>query len=274
MRLSVMKSSLKLLLFFLFTLLIGCDRSTEEVQSVSEQQDVSEAQNLTEAQETLEIQEAAAEAQTEPEPGLESEQVPKPSFALADIPVLNPLPWISDPFPESGRPELVHFATDAGDIFIAVYPDAAPNAAERFLHLVDIGYYDDTPVSRVVPGFVAQFGINWRSEYKHWRDEKFDDDPTLFAFEPGTIAFAKAGPNTNSTQVFINYTNNNRLADPQYNFAVFGQVFEGMDVVRNFVSVGDRSGGLNQTELWENGDQYMDSLPDLPNMILKASRIR
>src|SRR5690606_1402726 len=120
------------------------------------------------------------------------------------------------------RLQTVRLETTAGDVVIEVYPEAAPNAAARFVELVRTGYYDDTPVSRVVPGFVAQFGINWREPHRGWRDRTFNDDPSLFALHRGTLAFAKAGPNTNSTQVFINYANNNRLAEQ--NFTVFGKV--------------------------------------------------
>ena len=161
-------------------------------------------------------------------------------------------------------------ATSAGEIVIEVYPEAAPNAARRFVELVEAGFYDDTPISRVVPGFVAQFGVNWRDPHKAWKDRNFDDDPTIFALERGTLAFAKAGPNTNSTQVFINYAENNRLADPRYNFTVFGKVVQGMDVVDSFVQVGDPSGGLDQDRLWEDGGAYLDSLAVKPTMIERA----
>jgi cyclophilin family peptidyl-prolyl cis-trans isomerase len=118
----------------------------------------------------------------------------------------------------------VRLATTGGEVVVEIYPQAAPNAAQRFVELVTSGYYDDTPVSRVVQGFVAQFGINWRDPHKAWEDRPFNDDPTLFALERGTLALAKAGPNTNSTQVFISYRENNRLAEPQFNFTVFGKV--------------------------------------------------
>ena len=52
------------------------------------------------------------------------------------------------------------------------------------------GFYDDTPISRVVPDFVAQFGVNWREPHKAWKDKDFDDDPTYYALERGTLAFA------------------------------------------------------------------------------------
>ena len=165
----------------------------------------------------------------------------------------------------------VLFETTAGDVVIEVYPQAAPNAARRFLELVGSGFYDDTPVSRVVPGFVAQFGINWREPHKSWENRMFNDDPTLFALERGTLAFAKSGANRNSTQVFINYRENNRLADPQFNFTVFGKVVSGMDVVDRFVQVGDPSGGLDQGQLWADGGAYLESLPIKPTMIQSAT---
>jgi cyclophilin family peptidyl-prolyl cis-trans isomerase len=165
----------------------------------------------------------------------------------------------------------VRLDTDAGEVVIEVYPQAAPNAAKRFVELVSSGFYDGTPVSRVVPGFVAQFGINWRDPHKAWDDRPFNDDPSLFALEPGTLAFAKAGPNSNATQVFINYRDNNRLAEPQLNFAAFGKVVSGMDVVGRFVQVGDPSNGLDQGRLWADGGNYLESLPVKPTMIVKAT---
>lgn len=183
---------------------------------------------------------------------------------------LLPLPGKEDQAPELTRKKTVVLTTTAGEVTIDVYPQAAPNAAERFIELVKSGFYDDTPVSRIVPGFVAQFGVNWREPHREWRERLFDDDPTLFALERCTLAFAKAGANTNSTQVFINYAENNRLADPQYNFTVFGAVVKGMDVVDSFVQVGDPSGGLDQGQLWGNGEAFLTRLDVKPTMIESA----
>ncbi|HVS24837.1 MAG TPA: peptidylprolyl isomerase, partial [Gammaproteobacteria bacterium] len=169
------------------------------------------------------------------------------------------------------RKSTVRMQTTAGEIVIDVFPDAAPNAAKRFIELVRSGFYDDTPISRVVPGFVAQFGVNWREPHKAWKEKKFADDPTYFALERGTLAFAKAGANTNSTQVFINYAQNNRLADPRYNFTVFGEVVSGMDVVDKFARVGDPSNGLDQDRLWQDGGAYIESLAEKPTMITHAT---
>ena len=183
---------------------------------------------------------------------------------------LNPLPGRTGEAPALTQSTKIRLETTAGEVLIDVYPQAAPNAAQRFVELVESGFYDDTPISRVVPGFVAQFGVNWREPHKAWKDRHFDDDPTTFALERGTLAFAKAGANTNSTQVFINFRENNRLADPQYNFTVFGKVVGGMDVVDKFVQVGDPSGGLDQQRLWLDGGTYLDSLTTKPTMIERA----
>jgi cyclophilin family peptidyl-prolyl cis-trans isomerase len=204
---------------------------------------------------------------------------PSAAAPAADAPVtfapvtqmLEALPGKEDQVPALTRAATVVLETTGGDVTIEIYPEAAPNAAERFIELARSGFYDDTPISRVVPGFVAQFGVNWRAPHKSWQNRNFDDDPTLFALERGTLAFAKAGPNTNSTQVFINYEENNRLADPQYNFTVFGQVVSGMDVVDAFVRVGDPNGGLDQFRLWNDGAAFLDSLPVKPTMIERVT---
>lgn len=181
---------------------------------------------------------------------------------------LVPLPGMEDSVPEITQVTNIALQTTAGEIQIAVYPEAAPNAAQRFTELVESGYYDDTPIFRVVPGFVAQFGVNWREPHIAWRDRTFNDDPSLFALDPGTLAFAKAGPNSNSTQVFINYGQNNRLAGD--NFTTFGKIVSGSEFIESFVAVGDPSMGLDQGRLWSNGGAYLDSLETKPTMIESA----
>ncbi|MBI3926917.1 MAG: peptidylprolyl isomerase [Armatimonadetes bacterium] len=174
--------------------------------------------------------------------------------------------------PRLTQKKTIKMTTDAGDLLIEVYPEAAPNAVARFLELVEKGFYDDTPVFRVVKNpqpFVAQFGINWRGDFPTWQEKNFKDDPSLFKLERGTLAFAKGGPDTNSTQVFINYTDNSKLASPEYNFTTFGKVVEGMDIADSWKAVGDPSMGLDQGQLWSDGEKYLKSVPEKPNMIVK-----
>ena len=182
------------------------------------------------------------------------------------------------PFNVANAPTLnkvvkVRFQTTAGELEIEVYPEAAPNAAERFLELVKIGFYDNTPIFRVVKTprpFVAQFGINWREGMVDWKEKNFNDDPSLFHLGEGTLSFAKARPNINSTQVFINYGNNDFLREQT--FSTFGVITKGLENAYNFKQVGDPNMGLNQQVLWSNGGAYLKQLPQSmqPTMILKA----
>ncbi len=202
---------------------------------------------------------------------LQAAEAKAPATAtVAVAPALNPLPGLESQVPLLKDKKTVRMRTTAGEIRIEVYPAAAPNAAQRFLELVKSGFYNNTPVSRVVPGFVAQFGINWREPYKARENSYFKDDLSLFALERGTLAFAKAGADTNATQVFINYTENNRLAARMYNFTTFGKVVSGMDVVERFAEVGEPGMGLDQDRLWKNGETYLNSLDQKPTMILSA----
>lgn len=194
--------------------------------------------------------------------------------ATAEIIQLPALPGLENDVPVLTEKTTVLMQTTAGDLTLEIYPQAAPNAAQRFIELVESGFFDNTPVSRIVPGFVAQFGINWREGHKDWQERNFDDDPSLFALERGTLAFAKAGPNTNSTQVFINYVENNRLATPQYNFTTFGKVVKGMEVVDSFIQAGDPSGGLDQGRLWNDGEAYLAEQAVQPSFILSATVVK
>ncbi len=185
--------------------------------------------------------------------------------------MLNPLP--GQKAPSLSKVHRIEVETDAGKLVIEVYPEAAPNAGQRFLELVKVGFFNDTPISRVVKvpqPFVAQFGVN--PKMADWKEKNFNDDPSHFALERGTLCFAKAGPNTNSTQVFINLKENNPLADPSMNFTVFGKVVEGMETVDAFKSVGDPGMGLDQEQLWNNPD-YLKSLPEKPTMIKSMKEV-
>jgi peptidyl-prolyl cis-trans isomerase A (cyclophilin A) len=180
---------------------------------------------------------------------------------------LTPLPQFKDRAPALTQVTRVRFITTQGNILMELYPQAAPNAVARFTELVQKGFYDFTPIFRVVPEFVAQFGINWRGTFPDYQSNNFKDDPSYFALGPGTLAFAKAGPDTNSTQVFINYQDNSRLVQ-QGNFTAFGKVIEGLDVALSFPPVGDPGMGLDQDALWGKGDVYLKKLPKQPAYIL------
>ena len=122
------------------------------------------------------------------------------------------------------------FSTTAGDFIVEVHRDWAPLGADRFYNLVRYGYFTNAAFFRVVPGFVVQFGLSADPALnKVWSVAKIQDDPVVQSNKRGTLVFATAGPNTRTTQLFINYADNSRLDG--MGFAPFGTVVDGMAVV-------------------------------------------
>jgi peptidyl-prolyl cis-trans isomerase A (cyclophilin A) len=122
------------------------------------------------------------------------------------------------------------FTTTAGDFVVEVHRDWAPLGADRFYNLVRYGYFTNAAFFRVVPSFVVQFGLNADPAInKVWDHATIQDDPVIQSNKRGNLVFATAGPNTRTTQLFINYADNVRLDG--MGFAPFGTVVDGMDVV-------------------------------------------
>ena len=156
----------------------------------------------------------------------------------------------------------VKLNTTKGDIVIDVHHDWAPIGAEHFLKLVKEGFYEDVKFFRVVPNFMVQVGMNGDPEvHAKWRDQTIQDEPTKKSNEPGMVTFAKTGaPNSRSTQFFIN-TGSNGFLDNQ-GFAPFGEVVEGMDVVK---SINDEYGERpDQMMIIRKGNEYLNE--KFPNL--------
>ena len=162
----------------------------------------------------------------------------------------------------------VLFETTAGDFVVEVHPEWAPIGAQRFHDLVEEGFYDDCKFFRVVPDFMVQWGISGDPAVMvQWRDKKIKDDPVRRSNKKGYITFATSGPDSRTTQVFINFKANIQL-DNQ-GFAPFGEVVEGMDVVEKIQSLyGERP---NQGLIQSRGNTYLEK--DFPKLdgITKAS---
>jgi len=166
-------------------------------------------------------------------------------------------PGFATQAPDSFR---ARFATTKGDFVIAVHRAWAPLGADRFYNLVRSGYFDGLRFFRVMPGFMAQFGIHGDTAVTTaWRERRIPDDPVRRTNVRGMVTFATAGPGTRTTQIFINYGNNDRLDG--MGFAPFGQVVEGMEVVDSLYGAygegAPRGRGPDQFRLNVEGEKYL-----------------
>ena len=161
-----------------------------------------------------------------------------PQPATATNPLLNP----RSPAMQAKAPETFNarFETSAGAFTVQVTRAWAPGGADRFYNLVKNGFFDGTRFFRVVPGFVVQFGLSGDPAVSaRWHLASFPDDPVQQHNTRGTITFATAGPNTRTTQLFINYADNLNLDG--MGFSPFGKVVDGMGVVdRIYAGYGER----------------------------------
>jgi cyclophilin family peptidyl-prolyl cis-trans isomerase len=159
------------------------------------------------------------------------------------------------------------FDTTKGSFVIKVTRSWAPIGADRFYNLVKNGFYSNASFFRVIPGFIVQFGISADPKVSAvWHDADIQDDPVKQSNVAGTVTFATAGPNTRTTQVFINLANNQSL-DAQ-GFAPFGTVTAGMDVAQSFYSgygEGAPNGnGPDQQLIQSQGEAYLAA--NFPNL--------
>ncbi|MET0157093.1 MAG: peptidylprolyl isomerase [Methyloceanibacter sp.] len=159
------------------------------------------------------------------------------------------------------------FDTSKGSFVVEVHRDWAPNGAYRFYNLVKNGYYNDARFFRVIEGFMVQSGINGDPKISAvWRDANIKDDPVRQSNARGMITFATAGPDTRTTQVFINFGDNAGL-DGQ-GFSPFGKVVSGMEVVDSlYGGYGEgapNGNGPDQGRIQSQGNAYLEQ--DFPKL--------
>lgn len=152
----------------------------------------------------------------------------------------------------------VKFETTKGDFVVKVTRAWAPNGADRFYNLVDIGYFKDIAIFRAIEGFMFQFGIHGDPAVNaKWSESTFKDDPNAgVSNKPGYLTFAKSGlPNSRSTQIFVNLGNNSYL--DRDNFTPFAQIVEGVDVVLKINTEYGENSSEVQAAFQAQGNQYI-----------------
>ena len=120
---------------------------------------------------------------------------------------------------------------------------------------------------------MVQFGLNGDPLVNaQWKNKVLVDDPVTESNKRGRMTFAKGGPTSRTTEVFVNYRDNPSLDGR--GFAPFGEVVEGMDVVDSFYSgYGDgppRGEGPYQAQVQARGNAYLDAQFPLLDRIEKA----
>jgi cyclophilin family peptidyl-prolyl cis-trans isomerase len=166
----------------------------------------------------------------------------------------------------------VRFDTSMGSFVIEAHREWAPRGVDRFYSLVRAGFFDDSRLFRVRAGYIAQFGIPGDPVVAAiWRDQAIPDDPVRQSNTRGSIGYAMTGPNTRTTQVYINLSDNSRL--DRDGFAPFGKVVEGMEVVdRLYAGYGEDAGGGmrggKQGKIFAGGNAYLDrEFPNLDHLV-------
>jgi peptidyl-prolyl cis-trans isomerase A (cyclophilin A) len=162
----------------------------------------------------------------------------------------------------------VNLDTTKGPVIVQITRASAPLGVDRFYNMVKAKFLDGARFFRVVPGFVVQFGLAGDPAMTSAWDVPIQDDPVLMSNRRGTLTFATKGPNTRTTQLFINLGNNQRL-DAQH-FSAFGTVVSGMEYVDQIYAADGQN--PQQDLIEQQGNSYLDkTFPHLD--YIKTARI-
>jgi len=207
----------------------------------------------------------------EPAPSPETAREAAPAPAAANPALLDPA-LAREKAPESFK---VEFTTTKGNFTIGVDRGWAPNGADRFYNLVKIGFFDGVIFFRVIDGFMAQFGIHGDPRVSAaWKDTHIPDDPVVRSNVRGLVSFATAGPDTRTTQLFINFDDNSNL--DRMGFSPIGRVVDGMKVVdslyKGYGEGAPGGAGPHQGRIQREGNAYLRrDFPELDS--IKTARI-
>ena len=174
-------------------------------------------------------------------------------------PLLSPNPdSLAQPAPDSFR---VAFVTNKGRFVIQAHRAWSPRGVDRFYYLARHNYYDGGKFFRNLPDFMTQFGLHGDPAVNSvWDELRIEDDPVTKSNVRGYVSYAMGGPNTRSTQLFINKKDNSRL--DAMGFAPIGLVVEGMQVVDSlYMGYGEGppyGNGPDQGRIMTNGNAYLE----------------
>jgi cyclophilin family peptidyl-prolyl cis-trans isomerase len=169
----------------------------------------------------------------------------------------------------------VRTETSKGIFVIEARRELAPHGCDRIYNLVRAGFFDDSRFFRIRRGVFAQFGIPGDPAVAAvWQGETIPDDRVRGSNTRGAVAYAMTGPDTRTTQLFINLSDNSSL-DAE-GFAPIGRVIEGMEVVdRLYAEYAEEPGGGmrggKQAKIFSGGNSYLDWEFPLLDRLLHAT---
>jgi peptidyl-prolyl cis-trans isomerase A (cyclophilin A) len=198
------------------------------------------------------------------------------SLALIGCSPSGESPKVEKPKPPAVAPDVFTLSLDTskGLVEIEVHKDWAPLGVQHLYELVNTGFYDGNRFFRVTRAYV-QFGINGDPQVNGmWSTANLRDDPVKGSNTRGAVSYAKLGPNSRATQLFINMRDNSRELDKQ-GFAPIGKVTAGMDTVESFYSAyGDmppRGQGPDPSKIEVQGNSYLETKFPRLDFIKKAA---
>lgn len=127
--------------------------------------------------------------------------------------------------------------TNYGDIAVQLLARDAPKTVNNFVFLARQGYYNNVKFHRVIKGFMIQTGDPTGTGAGGPGYQFADELPPKYQYEPGIVAMANAGPNTNGSQFFLCTGSQSKNLNSYPNYTVFGKVISGMDVALKIESV-------------------------------------
>lgn len=250
------------LLLAALVVLAGCEKKSEESGDQAAAEQEAEAEQAEAADEAEGADEAEVAAEQEQAAAAEEVELGEPDPKLLDPSKL------TEKAPESFQAK---FTTTKGDFVIEFNREWAPNGVDRAYNLIKAGYYDGIAFFRVMPNFMAQFGIHSHPKVNEaWKEATIEADPIKKSNTRGFVSFAqrskaperpgmrpKSDPTTRTTHMFINYGDNSAL--DRDDFTPVGKVVEGMEVVDKLYSGygGGPPTGPNQKLAMEEGLPYL-----------------
>ena len=201
-------------------------------------------------------------------------------FILVSVVACSPKPF-KEKWTQAEAPEYfkARFETTQGNFDIEAKREWSPKAVDRLYQLIKNEFYADVSVFRVVPNFVAQFGIHNDSLVNQgWNGVGVEDEPNVVSNAKGTISFARSGPKTRTSQIFVNLKDNSRLDDIEYGevkgFPVVAKVISGMENVEKFYGeYGDKL-GRQQDSIQTYGNAFIKKNYPEVDFIIKAYFIK